>query len=98
MRISFARVILGLIFLAAGILLLVYAQHALHQEQIAAGPKPFFEKVHAFFIEVGDWFKGTAVTPPPPTHSHLQHEIALWSGAALSAIGVLLMLFCRKRI
>jgi hypothetical protein len=98
MRISYSKVLLGLIFLAAGIMLLVYAQHGLHQEQIAAGPKPFFEKVHDFFIDVGNWFKSTAVaTPPPPTHAHVRNEIALWSGAALGAIGVLLLLFCRKK-
>jgi hypothetical protein len=87
-HVSYARVFLGLILVAAGIVLLVYAQHDLHQEQ------PFFLKVRDWFVGVGDWFKGTAVSTPSRSTNE---QVALWSGAALSAIGVLLLLFCKKK-
>lgn len=88
-RVSYARVFLGLILLAVGVVLLVYAQHNLHQE------KSFFLKVRNWFVDVGDWLKGTAV--PTPSRS-AGEQVAFWSGTALSVVGALLLIFCRKKL
>jgi hypothetical protein len=94
MRVNY-KLIIGLILIVIGVVLIVYAQHALHHH-VPVEAKSFFDRVKDFFVGVGNWFKSTAVAPPP-SHSNFNLKIMLWVGALVTAIGALFVIFCRKR-
>jgi len=89
--------IFGITFIVVGVILILYAQHALHHQQVIAQTKPFFDKVHDFFIDVGNWFRSTAVKKPPVPNTTLHIKITLWAGVVITVIGALMLIFCKRK-
>ena len=89
--------IFSLVLIVIGVVLIVFAQHGLHQEVVAEN-KPFFMRVRDWFVGVGDWFKSTAVPNAlPHKNSPLNLKITLWVGIIVTALGALMLIFCGKK-
>lgn len=96
MRLNYKMFFFGVILLAIGILMILYAQHGLHHSKLSSEAEPFFLRVRDFFISVGDWFTDT-VEPKPANHHITQLKFTVWIGAIVTAIGALFIIFCVKR-
>ncbi len=90
------RVIFSLILIAAGIFLILFAQHGLHPS-LNAENKSFFMGVRDWFVGVGDWFKGLAVPQAKTQHSASSMKITLWVGVLVTALGILMLIFSGKK-
>jgi len=88
----------SLCLIVIGIVLIFFAQHYLHQEAVAEN-QPFFERAREWFVGLGDWFKGLAEPKQTsPVHSPFNMKITFWVGVAITAIGVFMLIFGRKKM
>lgn len=84
----------GIICLLIGIILILYAEHVLHQHHVVATTKTFFQKMKDFFAHLGNSINGT---PEKASNYTLGYKFTLGFGIALSVLGILMILFIRKK-